>query len=450
MTNTKSTKPIPEGPKGGFLSGCADEFKNHPLEFMEKLQAEHGNICTFNFGPFPLVFLNEPDLIHEVLVSKSNIFTKDVGLRNNREFFGQGLLSSEGELWKRQRKLAAPTFSPKSIEGYGQVMVDHGQKLIDQWQDGQTYNIQHEMMILTLGIAMKTLFDADLDEDHKALEEALTSAQHYLTERMNDPIVLMFPEWVPFPTNVHLLEAIRFVDDYIYKLIKERRGNTNGRTDLLSKFLEIQDEDGSPMSDKQIRDEVFTLFFAGHETTALTLTWTLYQIAQHPDVEERLLKEFNDLLADGKKLSARDYYSLPYTEKVVKETMRMLPPVWGIGREASEACEVGGYEIPKGMAVLMSQWVMHKDKRFYKDPHVFNPDRWTKEFEENLPKMAYFPFGGGPRVCIGNGFAMLEAALLLVQIVKNFHLEVVDRNVELLPAVTLRPKNGINMRLKRR
>ncbi len=440
---------LASGPDGKWLLGNAEDFKNDPLAFMEKCHKDYGDCVLMHIGPLPMVMITDPDLIHEVLVTKAASFTKDAAIKNNPEFFGNGLLRSEGEFWKKQRKLASPAFSPRRLEEYSIDMLEKAKEKLSQWTDGQCFDIQKEMMRLTLSIAAKTLFDAGVENDQE-FEQALSDAQKYLGERMDDFIVLLLPGWLPFPTNLHLKEAIHKVDSVVYKLIKERRANTSGRKDLLSSLIEATDDDGSTMSDQQIRDEVFTLFFAGHETTALTMTWTLYLLAQHPEIEARLFAELNELL-NGRELKGEDSHRLPYARKVIMESMRVLPPVWAIGREAAEDCKIGDYEIKKGTSILISQWVNNKDERWFANPDKFNPERWSDEFCQNLPKYAYFPFGGGPRTCIGNNFAMIEAVLLLACIVKDCRLELLpEPKVELQPAVTLRPRHGVYMRVHKR
>lgn len=442
--------PLPPGPSGSLLAGSAHEFKQDSLGFFEELQREFGNVVPFRVFTFPCLFLNEPDLINELLVSNQANFTKDAALRNNRVFFGNGLLSSEGDLWKRQRRLASPAFSPRRLEPYGQVMVDFTRETLNHWRDGSTVDIEHEMMNLTLRIASKTLFDLDMEQDNKAFEEALTRAGKLLGDRMNNAFLLILPESIPFPTNVHMKEAVKEIDNVIYDLIKKRRNGAEERSDLLSLLVASRDEDGTSMNEKQIRDEVFTLFFAGHETTALTLTWTLYLLAQNPDVERQLLEEIKQVLS-GNSPTVKDYPRLKFTEKVIKESMRLRPPVWALGREAARDCTLGNYPIKKGTSVMVSQWVMHRDERYFADPLQFKPERWTVEFAESIPKFAYFPFGGGPRICIGNSFAMLEAVLILAAIVQRFELKTAsDLQVKMDPAVTLKPVGGIQMTLHQR
>lgn len=446
---TKATKHVPPGPKGTWLMGNCDELTKNPLDFLVKCHKEHGDCVGMRVGTLPMMMITNPDLIHEVLVTKAASFTKDAAIKNNPEFFGNGLLRSEGDHWKRERKLASPSFSPKRLEEYSRTMVEHADSRVAGWKDGETVDINREMMRLTLSIAAKTLFDVELG-DSEEFEKALEDAQDFLSERLDNLIVLLLPEWVPFPTNVHLLDAIHKVDKVVYKLINERRGHTDGRHDLLSSLIAAQDDDGTKLSDQQIRDEVFTMFFAGHETTALTLTWTLYLIAQHPDVEAKILEEIKNVLGDRKPVG-HDTHRMDYCRRVIMESMRVIPPVWSIAREAAEECTIGEWECPKGTSILISQWVNNKDERWFPEPEKFNPDRWTPEFNEKLPKYAFFPFGGGPRTCIGNNFALMEAVLLLAEIIRNYHLEIApDQKIEFKPAATLKPRYGLKMILKKR
>lgn len=438
------------GPKGTWLLGSADDFKSDPLNFMIECHRKYGDVVAMRMGTLPMLMISDPDLIHQVLVAKASSFTKDAAIKNNAEFFGNGLLRSEGEYWKRNRKLASASFSPRRLEQYGQEMIEICNKKIANWNDGEIIDLEKELMRLTLSIAAKTLFDTGV-EDNDGFEAALLDAQKYLSERMEDFIVLLLPEWIPVPTNIHLKDAIHRVDRVVYKLIQERRGNTEGRIDLLSSLINVQDEDGSKLSDKEIRDEVFTLFFAGHETTSLTMTWTYYLLSQHPEIEEKLLNEINSVLQNRSLTTGSDAHQFDYARKVIRESMRMLPPVWVIGREAAEDCQIGDYEVKKGTSILISQWVNNQDSRWFSNPEQFNPERWTPEFCEALPKFAYFPFGGGPRTCIGNNFALMEAVLLLVSISRNFHLDLESsQKVELHPAVTLRPRTSIMMKVKKR
>lgn len=427
------------------------EYTHNRVGYIEKAKNTYGNVVKFRWGIFPILLISEPDLIQQILVTDAHYFRKGPILTNNRAFFGNGLLSSEGNYWKRQRKLASPAFNSKRLEEYAQIMVEHGAAMLKNWQDGQTLEIQHEMMKLTLGITTKTFFDTEINRDDQDFEQTLHTLEKLLAQRINNIPMLMLPDWLPFPTNIRLRTAIKKVDKVIYKLIQERRNKTEPGKDLLSLLMAAKDEDDdSVMSDQQIRDEVFTLFFAGHETTALALTWTLWFIAEHPHIEQKLIEELNRVLA-GRCPTAADYWSLQYTQNIVKESMRLRPPAWAVGRRAIKDCVIGDLTVTKGTAILISQWLMHHDERYFKNADQFDPDRWSGNFAETLPKFAYFPFGGGPRICIGNGFAMMEAVLLIAVIMQEYHLgSVANQQIELLPGVTLRAADGIKMTLSKR
>jgi len=433
------------------VSWSSSKYTRDRIGYITDAKNTHGNVVKFNWGIFPILLINEPDLIQQVLVTEAHNFTKGPILTNNRAFFGHGLLSSEGNYWKRQRKLASPAFSSKRLEEYAQIMVEHGAAMLEHWHGGQIVEIQQEMTKLTLGITTKTFFDSEINAYDQDLENTINTLEESLAQRINNIPMLMLPDWLPFPTNIRLRAAIKKLDKVIYGLINERRNKKDTHKDLLSLLIAAQDEDdGSVMSDRQIRDEVFTLFFAGHETTALALTWTLWFIAEHPLVEQQLVEELARVL-NGRHPTAADYWSLRYTEKVVKESMRLRPPAWALGRRAIKDCIIGGLEIKKGTAILISQWLMHHDERYFKNAKKFDPDRWSSNFTDTLPKFAYFPFGGGPRICIGNGFAMMETVLLIAMIMQQYRLNHIHgQSVELLPAVTLRATHGIKMALSKR
>jgi len=433
------------------LPWSSSEYTRDRIGYIERAKNTYGNVAKFRWGVFPILLISEPDLIQQVLVTEAHNFKKGPILTNNRAFFGNGLLSSEGNYWKRQRKLASPAFTSKRLEEYAQIMVEHGIAMLNSWHSGQTLEIQHEMMKLTLAITTKTFFDTEISLDDQDFEHRLHTLEKLLAQRINNIPMLMLPDWVPFPTNIRLRSAIKKVDEVIYGLIKERRSKTGNHNDLLSLLIDAKDEDdGSAMSDQQIRDEVFTLFFAGHETTALALTWTLWLIAKHPQVERQVLEELQHVL-NGRRPTAADYWSLRYIEKVVKESMRLRPPAWAMARRAIRDCVIGDLKVKNGTAILISQWLMHHDERYFKDAETFDPDRWNNNFSETLPKFAYFPFGGGPRICIGNGFAMTETVLLLAMIMQKYHLSPVpDHPVELLAGITLRAAYGIKMTLGKR
>lgn len=328
-------------------------------------------------------------------------------------------------------------------------MVTYTQALLDHWTDGSLRDVNDDMMQLTLRVVGKTLFDADLQSDAQDVGVALPQALHELDTQMTGPEFLL-PGAIPTPSRIRLNAAIRRLDPLVFRIIRERRADTTDRGDLLSALLRAQDEDGSRMTDRQLRDEALTIVLAGHETTALALSWTWYLLAQHPQVEQRLVSELDDAL-NGRSPELEDLPRLKYAEAVLFETMRLYPPIFGIGRESIGPCEVNGYQLPANTSVYIVPYVIQRDGRWFDAPESFRPERWLDDSIKRLPRFAYFPFGGGPRLCMGQAFAMQEALLVLTTIAQRWKLELASNApVEMAPALTLRPKQGIRMRVRAR
>jgi cytochrome P450 len=427
------------------------------IAFISRMQREYGDLVYYRFLSIPVCYVNRPDYIEEILITKYHNFHKSKDYRALRPWVGSGLLTSEGEFWRRQRRLAQPAFHRERIAAYGRLMVEHTERMLQGWQAGETRDIHREMMQLTLGIVAAALFSSDVEAIAADVGRAVQRLMEQYLARLSTAFLI--PEIIPTPGNLRAREARLRLDKIIYGIIRARRsvasnpvctGNGAHPDDLLSMLLAARDEDGAHMTDKQLRDELMTLFLGGHETTSNALAWTWYLLAKHPEVESKLWAELTDVLK-GLPPSVNQLNRLLYTEKVIKESLRLYPPAWGIGRQAIKDFEIGGYRIPAGTNVFASQWLMHHDGRYYPEPARFNPDRWTDEFMRQLPKFAYFPFGGGPRVCIGASFAMLEATLLLATIAQRFRLALVPgHSVEPLASLTLRPKNGIKVTLSKR
>ncbi len=362
---------------------------------------------------------------------------------------GNGLLTSEGEFWLRQRRLAQGAFHPQRIAGYGDDMVAAGSRMLTGWQDGQSRDIHADMMQVTLDIVARTLFGADvLDQSHDIGDSLLTVIRSF---SMNFGRRIPLPGWIPTKGNRRARAAVRALNVVVQQIVDQRRRETEHHKDLLSMMLYARDEDdGSRMTDAQLADEARTFLLAGHETTAITLSWSFYLLATHPEIQAALGEELDRVLA-GRLPTAADVPQLKLTERVVLEAMRVFPPVFMIGREPLADFELAGYTVPAGTTIFMSQWVMHHDARYYPEPERFDPDRWTPQRVAARPKMCYFPFGGGPRVCIGNNFAMLESVLLLATIARDWSMELVpDQEIRLSPVLTLRPRYGIRVVLRRR
>lgn len=439
------------GPRGHWLKGNIPEFAADRLGFLTRIAREHGDVVAIRFLHRKILVVNHPALVEEVLVTRNRSFIKHFALRIAKSTMGEGLLTSEGDFWRRQRRLSQPAFHREKVAGHAGVMVDLAERMLRGWSDGQGLDVQDAMMRLTLEIVAKCLFDADVSGDSAEASEAMETVLRCFTDQVNK--VVRLPQFLPTPANLRLKKAMRRLDGIIYRVIADRRATGEDRGDLLSMLLQATDpveEGGSGMTDRQLRDEAMTLFMAGHETTANTLAWVWFLLSGHPEVESKLHAELDEVLG-GRPPDFDDLPRLAYAEKVVTEALRLYPTVWLLGREAIEPTEVGGHPVPVGTTVYMSQWVLHRDPRFFEDPLAYRPDRWDGGLAKKIPRYAYFPFGGGPRICIGNAFAMMEATLLLAAIARKFRVRVVrpDRVVP-LPTMTLRPVGGIEVVLEAR
>jgi cytochrome P450 len=425
-------------------------YRKGPLPFFQNLAAQFGDLSYFRLGPQEAFFLNHPDYIKDVLVTNHHGFHKGLALQRAKRLLGEGLLTSEDEVHRRQRRLAQPAFHRSRIASYARVMTAYGSQTCARWRDGDTLDMSAEMMQLTLGIVGKTLFDADVVSDAQEVGEAMTVVMDLF-----NTITIPFFELIqklPLPQLRRFDTAKARLDAIIYRLIEQRRLAGEDRGDLLSMLLLAQDTevDGGGMTDEQLRDELMTIFLAGHETTANALTWTWYLLSQNPEAEARLHEEIDRVLEE-RLPDFDDVAELKYTEMVLAESMRLYPPAWALGRLAMEDFEIGGYFVPRKSLVLMSQFVMHRDPRYFADPLKFDPDRWTTEARESRPQFSYFPFGGGPRRCIGEGFAWMEGILLIATIARQWQMRLVPNHpVVLKPVITLRPKHGMRMTVIRR
>lgn len=445
-------KPILRAPRTPIVGNLPSYLRN-PLAFLKRM-AGLGDVVDVGVPGAPLVLVSHPDLIDEVLVKKSKDFVKDRFLRDFKGVVGEGLLTSEGDFWKRQRRLAQPAFHRERLGGYADTMVECTAAAIDRWRDGEERDLHADMMRLTLEIVGRTLFGAELHDDAALIGDALEG----ILQRYAVPLALLVPGWdrLPTPGNKRFRRSVADVDAIVRRLV---RGRLSGRTpdtqpqkhdDLLSMLIEARDDDGRGMTEEQLRDEALTLILAGHETTAIALSWTFVQLSRHPEVQARLGAELDEVLG-GRLPRFDDYPKLVYAERVIQESMRLCPPAWSIGREPVRDVTIGDYEIAKGTQVWMAQWTMHRDARYWPRPEQFDPDRWKDGLAKSLHKFVYFPFGGGPRVCIGNQFAMVESVLLLATIAQKFRWKLtLGRDPTPLPQITLRPKEGVPARLERR
>jgi cytochrome P450 len=414
---------------------------------MPKLQCDYGDIVTMRYYNFRVFFVSHPDYIEQVLVTDNRKFIKGRILRKNRQLFGNGLLTSEGDFWLRQRRLAQPAFHRARIASYADTMVKFALRIASEWSGGEERDIHAEMMRLTLSIVAKTLFDADVDREAKRVGQALEAIMHLNSDFRK---LLITPTWLPTPRKVRATFATAKLNRIIYRFIDERRATGTDNGDLLSMLLAARDDDGSRMTNRQLRDESITIFLAGHETTANALSWTWMLLAQNPQVEATLHEELDRVLG-GRAPTIDDLPNLRYTGHVVSESMRLYPPAWGMARLAIEDTEIAGYQIAKGCGVSLAQWVVHRDPRWFEAPLEFRPERWEGDLLKRIPRFAYFPFGGGPRQCIGNNFAVMEATLLLATLAQQFRISLMPGR-EIIPAasITLRPKTGIWGKIEKR
>jgi cytochrome P450 len=441
-------KSAPSGPKESLLFGHARAFTRDPLRFFADC-SRSGDWTPLRFGPKRAFAATHPDLIEAVLVAKHRSFRKSPGLRRSSILFGEGLLTSEGDFWRRQRRLIQPAFHRDRIAASASTMIEAADHHLEcDWRAGEEFDVHSALMGLTMDIAVRTLFGARVRE-METVAEALDIGQKAFARWMH--YLVMLPDWVPTPRAPGIARVLRDLDRVVFALIAERRASGEHGDDLLSMLLSLKDaDDGEVMTRRQLRDEIMTLFLAGHETTALSLTWALTLLAQHPQAEAGLHAELDNVLG-GRAVAPGDAQMLPYTEQVIREAMRLYPPAWIVGRQAVEPVEIGGHRVPAGASILMPQYVVHRDGRFFPDPEEFRPERWTPEFTRSLPRFAYFPFGGGPRICIGSAFAMLESVLLLASIASRYRLSLSpSRPVVLQPAFTLRPASGLWMTAKPR
>jgi cytochrome P450 len=445
------SRPRPPGPKLGFAGGFR-VFRRDPLGFLLRTARTYGDVAWFRVGPFDLYLLSHPEHVRDLLVAGHHSVAKSQILQEARRILGDGLLTSEGDVHKLRRRLIQPVFHHQRIESYGKVMAEYADRASKRWRDGQQLDLHEELMALTLGIVGKTLFGTDVEED-KARQVASTLQ---IMLGMYDRFLMPFAaylERLPLASNRRFGEAKASLDEVVFGLIRDRRA-TGDRGDLLSMLLSARDEENGHgpmgMTDQQVRDEATTLFLAGHETTAIALTWTFYLLSQHPDVEERLHQELVEVLGD-RLPSPADLGALPYTRRVFSESLRLYPPAWTMGRRVLQDLPAGSYVIPAGSSALLSQYVIHHDPRWYPDPWRFDPDRWTPEAVAARPKHSFFPFGAGPRMCIGEDFAWMEGMLVLATIARHWRFRLVPGHpIGLSPRITLRPKYGMRMSLERR
>jgi cytochrome P450 len=443
------TKAVPTIPHvRGFALGQLLEFRRNIPAWQMKLMNEYGDVCGAKLGVFPCVLLSAPELAQSVLVDNAHHFVKSRSLQALKPILGEGLLTSEHEFHRRQRKLISPGFHHRRIGSYVGAMASYTEAAQSRWKDGEMIDASAAMMRLTLAITGKTMFNADLEKDANEVGEAVTIANRNALEQISS----VFPFPVPWSTRSRQSQkAIARLDQTVYRMIADRRVSGDDPGDVLSMLLAAEEEgSGTHMTDAEVRDETMTLFLAGHETTANALAWALYLLSRHPEAYARLKSEVDAVLG-GRAPTLEDMPRLPYALQVFKETMRLYPPAYIIGRTALRDVNLCGHDLPGGMTVFINIYGMHRRARYFPDPEKFDPDRFRPEAEKDMLRSSYLPFGGGPRVCIGNQFALLEGQIVLAALAQRVTFEAASpREIETEPLITLRPKNGVPLLVRRR
>ncbi len=448
LTGPARASGRPPGPRGLPILGSLRELRSDPLAFFTELHETYGDVASFRVMGVDAWLLSAPRDV-EALLTDGERFTKGRALAAGRRLLGNGLLTSEGEVWRRQRRLAQPAFHRHRVDAYGGAMVRFAARRAGSWVSGETRDLHEEMMGLTLEVVAHCLFSADVAGDAREVGQALEVALRELPLLLN-PVRRALAPVLPTRRYRDLRGAIDTLDGVIHRMIDERRADGRDRGDLMSTYLSARDEDGRGMDAGQLRDEVMTLFLAGHETTAIALSWAFHLLGESPAVQARLRDELARTLGDRDPVPA-DLPSLPYLDAVVRETLRLYPPAWSIGRLAAVDLDLAGHRLRKGTTVVVSPWVTHRDRRTFEDPLAFRPERWLDGLASRLPRLSYFPFGAGPRSCIGASFAILEAQLVLATVLRRFGVRPSPGHVVTpWPSITLRPRHGVRMVLTAR
>jgi cytochrome P450 len=441
---------MPPGPRELPFVGSLFQMNRDGLDFVTHIEATYGPVAGFHLLQIPMVLLSDPELIKYVLVDHPRDFTSREFNESLVLLLGHGLLTSDGDFHRQQRRLVQPAFHRKRVEGYASIMVEYTRQMLERWHEGEQFDVLTMMQELTLRIVGKTLLNLDLGgEQASTVGEAFTSAILYSSQPALSLKLIKLD--VPFLPYHHYMRAEKLLDETVYRIIAEHRTRKTDVGDVVSMLLATQDEDGSQMTDEQIRDQVMTLFAAGHETTANLLTWAFYLLGQYPQVCEKLVTEIATVVGDEGDVVVTEEMvrRMPYLEQVVEEVLRLYPPAWAIGRRAAKDVELGGYHFPEGTFFMISQWMMHRSEKYFDDPTVFRPERFAPENRQKIPPMVYFPFGAGTRMCIGMPFAQLEAKLLLATILARYTLQPVEGfNVKPKGLITLRPQYGMKMRVR--
>lgn len=441
---------FPPGLKLNLLLYSFNRFRaGDPIRVFRHLADTFGDAAHYKLGRRHNVFLNNPEYIREILVVQNSNFVKERTVQRMKMLVGKGLITNEDPFHRKQRMLAQPAFYRQRIAAYAQDIVDKAAICRERWRSGQELDISQEMMHLTLDVIAKTLFDSDVAAEVAEISREVNAIMSLYNFLVIVPLAEMLQHY-PLPGMKRFRQARSRLDAIVYRMIEEHRRDKRHGADLLSMLLSARYDDGSAMPDLQVRDEVMTIFLAGYETIANTLTWTWYLLSQNLEAENRLHAELDSVLA-GRNATYEDIPKLKYTEMVLSESMRLYPPAWAMGRLALEDFSLGQYFMPKGTTVFMSQYIMHRDPRYFSDPECFDPERWSPQAKAERPRFSYFPFGGGSRQCIGESFAWMEGILILATLAQRWRPRLLaGHRVEPQPLITLRPKYGMKMILEER
>lgn len=452
MATAVGARALPPGPRGLPVIGSAIDLFRRPLRTFLEARARFGDTVRFRAGPFDFITIHDPEDIRHVLVSNHRNYVKSRNYEGMKMVLGEGLVTSDGDHWRRQRKLAQPGFHRARLAGFVDTMVECTRDRITAWDDRRdegAVDIHHEMMELTFRIVGRTLFSMELGRHTDAVGPAIKVALDHANDQVEN--LWPVPTWLPTPANFRFRKAMQTLDRLVYDIIGTRRRDGGEHADLLAMLMSATDETGTErMTDRQLRDEVLTLALAGHETTANALSFTWYLLSKHPEVERRLFQEVTTVLGEAEPTLA-DLERLEYTGWVVNEAMRLYPPAWMFERQALAEDTLSGYRIPKGSIIGICPWSVHRHPGLWDNPEGFDPERFSPERSEGRPRYAFIPFGGGPRTCIGNHFAIMELKILIAMIARSYRLALVEGGEpELEPGITLRPRRGISMQLRRR
>lgn len=443
----------PPGPYSGFFgAGNLYRFQRDALDFLTHAARNYGDIVYFRMAAFHFYMLNHPDYVYDVVIGSNNKIEKWQRQTDTwANAVGASSLTMEGEAWKRHRKLLQPAFHSQVVKRYFNIVVEHTDRLLNRWQDGKTYEMMFEMMRTTMGIIAEIIFSVkNIEQDAADLNQALTTVFEVLTARTT--AFQQMPTWLPTPDNRRINRATEVIEGFIMSLIRQRRAEQKDYGDILSDLITAKDEEtGSTLSDREICNELKTLFGAGHETTALMLMWTLYLLAQNQKEQAKLHEEVATVL--GQRLPTfEDLKAMPYTEQVLNESMRLFPPAWSLMvRKVKQPIQLGETILPKDSVMLIPMWVVHRDPRTFPDPLRFDPERFHGDWKARYPKYAYFPFGGGPHVCLGAYLAMFEGQIILPMMVQRYCFQDVPRSdLRLRALLTLRPEKGLDLKVVKR